>query len=95
MAIAVLPTTEQITKMRETIDQAKSYKIMIDCDVYMIDSNRCFIVWDDPNELVHIITEYSPLDFRAAPDCIAIIRSASYSHIEFIEAYTDLEGGLT
>lgn len=55
MAAVTPPSLEQIQKMRESIDNCKNYRVVVDMGETVYDSTMSFIIWDDDNLLMHAI----------------------------------------
>lgn len=87
MAAVTPPSLEQIQKMRESIKDCGSYRVVVDMGETVFDSTMSFLIWDDTNMLLHAIsantdrlTQYK-LPYR--------IDSIGYDQIESIYANMD------
>lgn len=57
MAAVTPPTLEQVIAMRESIKNASTFRVVMDSGSHILESEKCFLIWDDANQLLHAITQ--------------------------------------
>lgn len=88
MAAVTPPTLEQVIAMRETIKDSSDFRIVFDSGSMILESQKCFIIWDDENQLVHAINGtpgYDKVSYRLPYRIMHI----PYDQIEAIYANTN------
>ena len=55
MAAVTPPTLEQVIAMRETVKNSSEFRIVMDSGSMILESSKCFLIWDDENQLLHAI----------------------------------------
>ena len=56
MAAVTPPTLEQVIAMRETIKDSSEFRVVMDSGSNILESSKCFMIWDDDNQILHAIT---------------------------------------
>lgn len=73
------PSLQTVKQMRDIISHAKAFRIYID-DAFYIDSLTSYIIWDDDNELMHLID--SNTSYATQYHAPYRIRHVGYNQIE-------------
>lgn len=88
MAAVTPPTLEQVIAMRESVKDCAEFRLVLDSGTGVLDSTKCFMIWDDPNELLHVISQ-TPGYEKVSYELPYRILHISYDQIEAIYSNTN------
>lgn len=57
MAAVTPPTLEQVIAMRESVKDCAEFRLVLDSGTCILDSTKCYMIWDDSHELLHVISQ--------------------------------------